>query len=114
LWLIDIANPDRKGLLEPNSPGTCIEYSVLPSGTKVVESAKPLQDDTPYSMLLVVYSRSEGAYFERKYLSDFCVSHNEKGELIIVGASGEGKGAWHCLKPGESPKRGFWQRLFGR
>jgi hypothetical protein len=114
LWEIGIAGSDRKRLLEPDSPGTCIEYGLLPPKTEVVKPAQPLQIGTPYNVLLAVYSRSDGAYYERKYLSNFCISSNEKGEPIIVGAEWNDADGWRCLKPGESPKRGFWQRLFGR
>jgi len=113
-WVIRTASPDRKGLLEPDSPKTCIEYGVLNPGMEVWQAAEPLLFDTPYRVLLIVYSEPGGLYYDRKYLSNFCVTRNEKGETVLVAASGDGKGEWRCLKPGEKPRRGFWERLFGR
>ncbi|MEN6463964.1 MAG: hypothetical protein ABFD62_02160 [Syntrophaceae bacterium] len=81
---------------------------------KVWQAAEPLLFDTPYRVLLIVYSEPGGLYYDRKYLSNFCVTRNEKGETVLVAASGDGKGEWRCLKPGEKPRRGFWERLFGR
>ncbi|MHB8138501.1 MAG: hypothetical protein ACYDGO_08965 [Smithellaceae bacterium] len=114
-WAVQIASPNRKGLLDPNSPETCIQYGVLNPGTKHYdESAEPLQLDTPYQVQLDVYSRHDGSTYERKFHSDFCVSRNEKGKNIIVEAEYDGDAdAWKCLKPGESPKRSFWEKLFG-
>lgn len=112
-WEIQIANPDKSGLLDPNSPETCIEYGILNPGTEVIQPAKPLLVDTPYRVFISVTSRSKSAFYERKYLSDFCVSRNEKCEKILVGAVWDNKpDGWRCLKPGESSKRGFWQKLF--
>jgi hypothetical protein len=113
-WGIQITSPDRKGLLEPNSPETCVEYGVLNPGMKVMYSAEPLLPDKPYRVFISVSARDKGVFYERKYLSNFCISRNEKGESIIVGAEWNDADGWKCLKPGESPKRGFWQRLFGR
>ena len=114
-WEIGIANSERKSFRDPNSPKTCIEYGVIDKGLKEIEAAKALSINTPYRVLLVVYARSGGAYYERKYLSDFCIDRNEKEESLIVGAAWDDKAdAWRCLKPGEAPKRGFCQRLFGK
>lgn len=115
VWEIQIASYDRKGLIEPNSPETCIEYGILKLGMKEDKTAKPLLHDSPYHVFISVAEAPGGRNsYDRKFALDFCISNNEKGEPIIVGASGEGTGAWHCLKPGESPKRSFWQRLFGK
>ncbi len=113
-WVIQLASPDRKGLLEPNTSETCIKYGVLHPGTKDIDSAEPLELDVPYKVHIRVIARNDGPTYERKFRSDFCVSRNEKGEKIIVGADWDDKtDGWKCLKPGESPKRGFWERLFG-
>lgn len=114
VWEIQITNYDRKGLIEPNSPETCIEYGILNKGLKEDMTAIPLLRDTPYHVFISVAEAPGGRNsYDRKFALDFCLSSNEKGEPIVVGASGRGTGAWRCLKPGESPKRGFWQRLFG-
>ncbi|MGA7828024.1 MAG: hypothetical protein WCA04_10205 [Geobacteraceae bacterium] len=114
-WEISIKDYDRKGLLEPNSPETCIEYGVLNPGMKEKQAAKPLQSDTPYQVFISVSEAPGGRNsYGRKFAADFCISRNEKGEPILVGASGGGTGDWRCLKPGESKNRGFWQRLFGK
>jgi hypothetical protein len=114
-WEIQKANQDGRGLMKFNSPETCIEYGVLPLETKDIKPAKPLLFDTSYRMLLVVYSRSGGVLYERRYSSDFCFTRNTKGEKIIVGTDWEsGENEPHCLKPGELPKRNFWQKLFGK
>lgn len=113
-WAIQIVSPDRKGLLEPNRPETCIKYGVLNPGMEVVAPAKPLQFDTPYSVRISTHTTS-GISHEYRYSSDFCLSRNEKGETILVGADWDDKtDAMKCLKPGESPKRSFWQKLFGK
>ncbi|MEN6463966.1 MAG: hypothetical protein ABFD62_02170 [Syntrophaceae bacterium] len=114
-WEIGIASPDRKGLLEPDSPETCVEYGVLNPGMEVRQAAEPLLFDTPYRVLIRVTERPGERYsYTRRYLSNFCVTRNEKGETVLVAASGDGKGEWRCLKPGEKPRRGFWERLFGK
>lgn len=114
LWEIGISSSDRKGLLEPNSQETCFEYGVLYPGTEVIKSAQPLQIGMPINVLIRVSTLGEGSFYVRKYLSNFCINKNEKGEPILVGAAAEGNGDWHCLKPGESPKRSLWQKLFGK
>jgi hypothetical protein len=114
-WVIQIASPDGKGLLEPNSPETCVEYGVLNPGMKVWQTAEPLVFDTPYRVLIRVTEPVGGHHsYVRGYLSNFCLIRNEKGETVLVAASGDGKGAWRCLKRGEKPGRGFWERLFGK
>lgn len=114
LWEIQITHYDRSGLIEPNSPETCIEYGVLNNGLKEDMTAVSLQRDTPYRVFISVAEAPGGRNsYDRKFASDFCLSRNGHGEPIIVGASGDGTGEWRCLKPGESPKRSFWQRLFG-
>lgn len=114
VWAIQIANPEKKGLLDPNSPETCIVYGVLNPGTENMEPPKPLLIDTPYEVFIRVSARSEGVHYERKYLSNFCLSRNEKGETVLVGAEVNKQiGGWQCLKPGETTKRSFWQKLFG-
>ncbi|HQQ88258.1 MAG TPA: hypothetical protein PLA72_09680 [Smithellaceae bacterium] len=114
-WAMQIASSDRKGLLDPNSPETCIQYGVLNPGTKHYhEPAEPLQLNTPYYVHINASARDHG-FYERKFHTDFCLVRNEKGEKALVGAEYDGDAdAWKCLKPGESPKRGFWQRLFGK
>ncbi|MHB8138503.1 MAG: hypothetical protein ACYDGO_08975 [Smithellaceae bacterium] len=113
-WEIQIASPDRKGLLEPNTPKSCIEYGVLNPGTEVIKAAQSLQFDTPYNVYIRVSARDNGVLYMWQFQSDFCISSNEKGVRILVGADWDDKaGGWKCLKPGESPKRGFWERLFG-
>lgn len=115
VWEIQITSYDRNGLVEPNSPETCIEYGRLITGTKEDKVATPLLPDSPYHVFISVAEAPGGRNsYDRKFAFDFCIARNEKGESIVVGASGEGKGAWHCLKPGESKKRGFWGWLFGK
>jgi hypothetical protein len=115
-WVIQITRSDRKGLLDPNSPETCIEYGIHHPGTEDMEPAKPLQVDTPYEVRFVVYPiYSDGGGDERRYLSYFCVSRNENGESVLVSAEVNKQiGGFQCLKPGESPKRSLWQKLFGK
>lgn len=114
-WEISIINYDRKGLLEPSSPETCIEYGALNPGMKEKQPAKPLQSDTPYKVFISVSEAPGGRNsYNRRFAADFCIISNEQGEPIVVGASGGGTGDWRCLEPGESPKSGFWQRLFGK
>lgn len=113
-WEIGIASPDRKFLIEPNSPETCVEYGIPNSGMEVRQTAEPLRPNTPYRVLIIVGTVSNGPYYERKYLSNFCVIYNDNGDPILVAASGGGKGQWRCLKPGEYPERGFWDILFGK
>lgn len=113
-WEIGIEAYDRKGLLEPSSTETCIKYGAVNPGMKEKRAAKELLLDTPYRVTIHL-SEAPGTrpHYVRMYTSDFCISSDEKGAPIIVGASGGGTGDWRCLKPGESPRRGFWQRLFG-
>lgn len=116
-WEIEITRADRKDLVEPNSTDSCIEYGTRHPGTKDIEPAKPLIVDTPYEVGMVVYpiEITDGGGNERRYSSYFCVGRSEKGETIVVGAEVNKQiGGWKCLKPGESPKRSFWQRLFGK
>ncbi len=114
-WVIQIASPDRKGLMEPDSPNTCVEYGVLNPGMEVWQAAEPLLFDTPYRVLIRVTEPPGERYsYTRRYLSNFCITRDEKGETVLVAAWGDGKGTWCCLKPGEKPRRGFWERLFGK
>ena len=113
-WAIQIKTADRKGLIDPNRPETCVKYGVLIPETEVVSHANPIQFDTPYRASLNA-NTTTGVSDEIRYASDFCVTHNTKGETILVGADWDDKRhAMKCLKPGESPKRGFWQKLFGK
>ena len=114
-WEIGISNLDKRGLLDPNSLETCIEYGVLNPGMKEKQAAEPLLPETPYRVFIRVAEASGGRNIEsRKFLSDFCLSRNEKGEPTVVDAEWRNRGGWYCLKPGESPKRGFWRKLFGK
>ncbi len=111
-WEIQISNSDRKSLLEPNSPKTCIKYGVLNPGMEIIRPAEPLRLDVPYEVFMSIPDNSS---YQWKYTSDFCLTRNAKGETILVGAEWDDKaGAMRCLKPGETPKRGFWQKLFGK
>ncbi|MEA5115916.1 MAG: hypothetical protein VB050_18020 [Geobacteraceae bacterium] len=112
-WAIQIANSNKKGLLEPNNPERCIKYGVITPKMEEIFTAVPLLANTPYHVRLSVSGAAEeGALVERVYRSDFCLSRNAKGEKIIVGAVWDDKtDAPRCLKPGESPKRSLWQRL---
>lgn len=117
VWDIQIFDYEKKKLPEPNSQETCIEYGVVNSDIEVRRVADPLLPDTPYRVFISVAEAPTGGQryrYLRKLASDFCISKNEKGDAIIVAAAGGDTGAWRCLKPGESPKRGFWQRLFGK
>ncbi len=114
-WEIGLSDPFRKGLLDPNTPATCIKYGVPNPGMNATRTAEPLRFDTPYQVRLdVLTSWEKEGQNECNYVSDFCLTHNTKGETILVGAEWDDKaGAMKCLKPGES-KRGFWQKLFGK
>jgi hypothetical protein len=115
MWDIGIASSDREGLLEPNSPDTCIEYGRIHPGTEVLDPAKSLQLNTPYHVIIrVTEPPGERFSYKRLYYSNFCIVHNEKGELMLVGVSFNSNSGWRCLKPGESSERGFWDRLFGQ
>ena len=117
VWDIRIFDYEKKQLPEPNSPETCVGYGVVNSEMEVRRVAEPLLPDTPYRVFISVAEAPAGGQryrYLRKFASDFCISKNDKGEGSIVAAAGGDKGEWRCLKPGESPKRGFWQRLFGK
>ena len=115
VWEIQIISYDRKGLLEPNSPESCIEYGILNPGMKEDKAAKQLLSDSPYHVFMSVAEAPGGRNsYDRKYALDFCLSRNEKGEATVVDTEWRDRGGWYCLKPGESPKRGFWQKLFGK
>lgn len=114
-WAAQIADPYRIGLLEPNSPESCIRYGGPHPGIVDTDPSTPFLFDTPYMIFLRV-STPEGALYERKFATFFCISHDGKGNKIIVGAYIEDDPQyiiWKCLKPGEKPKRGFWEKLFG-
>lgn len=115
-WEAQIKDPyNAKGLLEPNNPETCIKYGGPHPGVKDHHGrAKPLLMDTPYYVFIRV-GTLEGPLYERKFLADFCLSLDEKGNKIIVGAQYDNDAdEWKCLKPGEKPKKSFWKRLFGK
>ncbi|MEN6423700.1 MAG: hypothetical protein ABFD76_17305 [Smithella sp.] len=115
-WEMQIARSDRKGLLEPNSPETCIRYGGSHPGTKDKRHAEPLQMDTPYEVHISVATTS-GPFSVRYYSSNFCITCDEKGNKVIVAADTEPESkviTWKCLKSGEKPKRSFWERLFGK
>lgn len=117
VWEILAYNRDRKKVPEPSCSETCIEYGVSDFATEENKAAEPLAADVPYRVFINVYEApvGENRYrFVRKVGAEFCISNNEAGEAVIIGASNSGTGAWRCLKPGESLKRGFWQRLFGK
>jgi len=111
-WVIQLASYDKKILVEPKSPDSCIRYGVLPPRAEEVNPVKPLELNTPYRAYLSV-STASGS--EQRYASDFCLIRNPKGEVVLTGVDWE-----HtqyeplCLKPGESPKRSLWQKLFGK
>lgn len=117
VWEIQVFNYDNLNVPEPNGPETCIEYAVVNHGVEVKLAAEPLLPNVPYQVYMSVAEAPTGRQryrYLRKFAADFCISNNEHGEPIIVGASGGGMDTWRCLKPGESSKRGFWQRLFGK
>jgi len=118
MWVAQITNPYRKGLIEPNSPETCIRYGGPHPGIEdYYEPAKPLLMDTPYDIFIRVGTLPGGALYERKFHSNFCISRDEKGNKIIVGAYIEDDPKytiWKCLKPGEKPPKSLWKRLFGK
>jgi len=111
-WVIQLASYDNKIQIEPNSPESCIRYGVLPPGAEEVNPVKPLELNTPYRAYLSVSADSAG---EQRYASDFCLTRDTKGLTILVGVGWDNNAYEpHCLKPGESPKRSFWQKLFGK
>ncbi len=110
-WLTSVNYDDKKAVIEPNTLEACIKYGIPIPGMKEVEAADPLLSDTPYRVFMQV---SAVPGYERKFASEFCVTRNEKGETVIVEATGGGRGEWRCLKPGESKKSGFWGWLFGK
>jgi hypothetical protein len=80
---------------------------------------EPLQFDTPYEVFMSVstsgVSKTGHEYYERRYASKFCLNRDVKGETIITGVRWDDDAyAPQCQKPGESPKYGFWQKLFGK
>ena len=111
-WVIQLADYHKKILVEPNSPATCIRYGAIPPSAEEITHAKPLAFNTPYRAFLRV-STASGS--EQRYASDFCLIRNPKGDVVLTGVDWE-----HtqyeplCLKPGEAPKRSFWQKLFGK
>jgi hypothetical protein len=112
-WGLGIAASDRKGLLEPDSPETCIKYGSRHPGTKDTHHAKPLLMNTPYQVRISINSTSN-IVSERNYSSDFCLTRDEKGNKIIVGAQYDTDAdKWVCMKPSEKPRKGLWERLFG-
>ncbi len=114
-WEMEIISAAKQGLLEPNNPTTCIKYSVHHPGTRNIKPPAQLLMHTPYQVLIVVYSPPLGPVYERKFLSRFCLAHDEKGNTVIVHAQRDSyTKEMKCLKPGESPKRSFWQKMFGR
>jgi hypothetical protein len=115
-WDIQKFNYDKTNMPEPNSPEHCIEYGVVNYELEVKRAAEPLLPDTPYRVFIsVAEAPTDQRYrYLRKFAADFCISSNEQGEPVIVGASVDGTGEWRCLNTGESPKRGFWQKLFGK
>lgn len=110
-WLTTIYYGEKKSVLNPNTPENCIEYGVLNPGMKEEHAAIPILPDTPYRVFIQV---SAVPGFDRKFATEFCITKNEKDELVVVEAGGNGKGAWSCLIPGESANRGFWGWLFGK
>lgn len=110
-WLTTVIFGDRKVNVTPDIPENCIEYGTLKPGMKEEHAATTLSFDTPYRVFMQV-AAAEG--YEQKFASEFCITKNEKDEPILVEAEGNGKGAWGCLKPGESKKRGLWEKLFGK
>lgn len=115
-WEAQITDPyNKKGLLEPNSPKTCIRYGGPHPGIKnYYDPAKPLLMDTPYLVLIHV-GTFEGPLYERRFLSSFCLTRDEKGNTVLVDIKKDEKtDTWVCLNPGEKPKRSFWERLFGK
>lgn len=113
-WVAQISDPDRKGLLDPNSPETCVRYGGPHPGIEdYYEPAKPLLMDTPYEVHIGVSTMSG---YERNYSTNFCLTRDDKGNVIIVAANTVSESkvtTWKCLKPGEKPKLSFWERLFG-
>ena len=110
-WEIRLKNYNKKSLVEPNRPERCIKHNVLPPGMKEIEQAKPLLLDTPYYVEISVDADRN----RRVFRSDFCLSRDAKGNTVLVGAEWDDKtNAMKCLNPGESPKRGLWQKLFGK
>lgn len=112
LWEIQIYNHNRKNLTEPNNSKNCIEYGVLNAGAEEKIKAQSLTYNTPYRVFIrIAESPAENGRYRntRTFQKDFCLSHNEKGEALIVGASSEGKNIWQC----QQGKRGFWQKIFG-
>jgi len=115
-WEVGLKDSFRKDLLDPNIPATCIKYGIPNPGMKVTRTAEPLLFDIPYQVRMdVLTSWEKEGNFECNYASDFCLTRNAKGESILVGAEWDDKAdMMKCLKPGESPKRSFWQKLFGK
>ncbi len=117
-WDVDMINLERKGLIEPDNPVTCVNYGIPNSGMKARRIAEPLMFNTPYKVLISVAKTDtlKSSYIEeRNYRSSFCLKRNAMGETILVGTDWDSNAYEpHCLKPGESPKRSFWQKLFGK
>ena len=111
-WDIQLKNYKKKSLMEPNSSKTCIEYNIRPPEMREIEPAKSLLLDTPHYVVMDVEASGGDC---RRFRSDFCLSRDAKGNTVLVGAEWDDKtNAMKCLNPGESPKRGLWQKLFGK
>jgi hypothetical protein len=114
-WEIRVPISARKESIEPNSPSTCIKYGVLHPWIKSTRPAERLLMNTPYEVLIVVHSPPLGPVYNRKFLSEFCLVRDAKGNTVVVDAEWDDNArATKCLKPGESPRRSLWQKLFGR
>jgi hypothetical protein len=92
----------KSSAIEPSSVATCIEYG----------GSQPLQIKTPYNVHLVVGANVDGAAYEWKYHSDFCIVSDGKSLPVVTAAYFDKQ--WQCSEPAKPPKRGFWQRLFNR
>ncbi len=114
-WTSWVARSEGKGLLEPNSPATCIKYGVSHPGLRNIRPPKELLMNTPYEIFIRVHSPPLGPIYNRKFLSEFCLVRDAQGNTVVVDADWNNDNrAMRCLKPGESPKRSFWQKLFGK
>lgn len=97
-WELGFSKADEKNLANPNSPETCIEYGVDYPGTKQKAPAALIRFDVPYRVFLHV-STDTGAFYERKYLSEFCISHNATGDRIILEAKyNNATNKYECIK----------------
>jgi hypothetical protein len=110
-WQIESAN--EESLVDPNSPEKCLKYGTPYPGMKENAHAKTLNYNTPYEVAMGVDPKQ--GTFMRRYISHFCLVRSDAGAPIVVRVEFDKEIiGFRCLKPGELPRRNFWDWLFNR